>query len=441
MMFVIVKKVWVSHIFHLLASFCDKLINRIIGAIWVNNKKSHIDKTAADPILVAFDYQYYFFLWKLLSLNMGESVGLEVKDDVHTELNNDEQIFYQIKHTIKTKGDKFTPVNLTTSDTDLWKTLSNWIKVLTDKNDNRESEKEQLLFLKKTHFVLASNKSTSKSNKVLKAIMDYKENSILLNDVKNVFQSISLTTDKETAVKNYVNNVLGVSDNVLNSFILRVDFELDECDIIGKCKDAIKADKIKESKIDHVFRSIDSAIRKDNFIRIRNNEKIQISFNDFYRKYQRYYDLARNESLLIIPCSPLLPKQLDSQIFIKQLIEIGDIEKDELEQITKVTLAKLKLQVNLDTWIRQGELTSEEVSDFKSNATDYWNNNFRRTFRNKSQESGFNDLGLQLIDIIREKTLKMQEQSLNIDLSNGAFYELSDEPLIGWRKDWEKYKK
>ena len=48
-------------------------------------EKTQIEKTAAETKSIGFDYQYYFFLWKLLSLETGESVGLEVKDDVHTQ--------------------------------------------------------------------------------------------------------------------------------------------------------------------------------------------------------------------------------------------------------------------------------------------------------------------------------------------------------------------
>ena len=50
----------------------------------MGKEKTHIEKTAAETKSIGFDYQYYFFLWKLLSLRKGESVGLEVKDDVHT---------------------------------------------------------------------------------------------------------------------------------------------------------------------------------------------------------------------------------------------------------------------------------------------------------------------------------------------------------------------
>ena len=66
----------------------------------MGNNKTHIEKTAAETKSIGFDYQYYFFLWKLLSLEMGESVGLEVKDDVHTELNNNTQVLSLISRRV-----------------------------------------------------------------------------------------------------------------------------------------------------------------------------------------------------------------------------------------------------------------------------------------------------------------------------------------------------
>lgn len=118
----------------------------------MSNDRKHTEKTSADSKAIGFDYQYYFFLWKLLSLKTGESVGYEVKDDVHTELANDHQILYQIKHTVKLNSSG-SPKNLTTSDSDLWHTLSNWVQVITDANDGRENKGEQLKFLEKTRNV------------------------------------------------------------------------------------------------------------------------------------------------------------------------------------------------------------------------------------------------------------------------------------------------
>ncbi|MCV6022154.1 hypothetical protein OFO93_37205, partial [Escherichia coli] len=59
------------------------------------------DATSADKSSIGFDYQYYFFLWKVLCLQPNQSVGLEYKDDVHTDLDNDIQVLYQLKHTVQ----------------------------------------------------------------------------------------------------------------------------------------------------------------------------------------------------------------------------------------------------------------------------------------------------------------------------------------------------
>lgn len=65
------------------------------------SKKPHTETTNADKTALGFDFQYYFFILKLLHLKPGESIGLEVIDDVHTTtLDNDCQIYYQVKHTI-----------------------------------------------------------------------------------------------------------------------------------------------------------------------------------------------------------------------------------------------------------------------------------------------------------------------------------------------------
>ena len=59
--------------------------------------KTHTEATSAETTSIGFDYQYYFFLWKVLSLLPDESVGLEIKDDVHCDLRNNHQLLYQIR--------------------------------------------------------------------------------------------------------------------------------------------------------------------------------------------------------------------------------------------------------------------------------------------------------------------------------------------------------
>ncbi len=71
----------------------------------MGTSKTFMEKTAAPGPSAGFDYQYYYFLYKILNLKKGQSVGLEIKDDVHTDVDNDLQLLFQLKHTIQKQAD------------------------------------------------------------------------------------------------------------------------------------------------------------------------------------------------------------------------------------------------------------------------------------------------------------------------------------------------
>ncbi|MBF4302810.1 hypothetical protein, partial [Vibrio anguillarum] len=95
---------------------------------------------------------------------------LECKDDVHIDLDNDIQVLYQLKHTVKTSNVTNKPANLTDLDSDLWKTLSNWVDIIKYAKAGRTLPSVQLKFLKITNFVLASNKSNSGNNRFINLV-------------------------------------------------------------------------------------------------------------------------------------------------------------------------------------------------------------------------------------------------------------------------------
>lgn len=404
----------------------------------MSNNKTHTEKTAGESKSVGFDYQYYFFLWKVLLLQPNESVGLEVKDDVHTDLNNNHQILYQLKHSIKKNSDG-TFINLTTSSLDMWKTFSNWSKVISDKNDSRDTVQTQLNFVEKTSFVLASNKSSNTSNKVVGIICELQNGTKNENDVRTYFQSLAKKTTNED-LKGYINDVLNLNKKVFEQFFLSTFFHLDDDDIITKCKEAIKSKMIPQNRIDHAFKLIDSSLRNDNFLQIRDGVKIEISFNEFYKKYRRYFDLHRNNGLFISDYKGVLPDRLEDQIFIRQLVEIGYVDSDDFEYITRLTLFKLKLLNNLDEWKHEGEITDLEIKNFKEDAYILWENEFRLQHSGTFSEEEYNNKGIDVLGTVLKHKFNLVGQELDFEMCNGKFYSLSDEPIIGWRKDWKKYK-
>jgi hypothetical protein len=400
------------------------------------SNKTHIEKTGAETKSIGFDFQYYFFLWKLLTLKKGESVGLEVKDDVHTELKNDINIFYQVKHSVQTTktGDI---KNMTSSDVDLWKTLYNWAKVISDENDNRKEIKSQLEFVKKSHFIMWSNKNLSPTNKIIDNIENLQNKNISISDFIKKINEFKQNS-KDDKIKSYIEEFLLLDKDVLNQYVLKISFELGEDKIIQNCKDAIETKLIPKNKIDDVFSKIDSRIKEDNFIAIKTGNKIQISFEDFQKRYRKYFNNTRTERLQIVPLTIDLPDKLESQVFIKQLLEINDIKIDDIDLMALFTRFKLKLENNIAKWYTEGEITIEEIDTYEDEAILKWSNKFRAL----TNKSDFNDnSSLDIINHLREENLRIDGQELGTELSNGEFYYLSDIPKIGWKKDWEKHKK
>lgn len=396
------------------------------------SKRPHTESTSADKTALGFDFQYYFFILKLLHLKPGESIGLEVIDDVHTtELDNDCQIYYQVKHTIHDN------TNLTTRDPDLWKTLSNWSRVISDVNDGRANEKQQLEFLKKSEFVIFSNKLDNDDNEVVNLINSFKQSLININSFNEELKKIRLGTESKKIIT-YIDNLLSLKQSVLEKFLLNISFELGKNDIFPMIYESLRAKMVDEKNIEDVFRSLDSDMRKDNFITIKSGNKFEVSFDDFYKKYKIYFQISASK-LPIRPLNSSLPSisEIKEQIFIKQLLDIEDFEADDFDQLTRLTTHMLKLEDNIFKWFENGEITRNKYEDFHSNTKTIWEN----ILRIKKRKGLTQEKSLEIIDELRKERLSIDGQELDIEMSNGEFYYLSNIPEIGWSLDWERYKK
>ncbi len=398
-------------------------------------EKETMDKFSADKSELGFEYQFYFFLWKLLEMKENETVSWEVKDDVSLDLPDGTTYLFQIKHTIQKKSDG-SPVNLTDFDSDLWKTLSNWAQIIIASGEISR----QKTFLQKIIFVLATNKSEKKES-ITKTIENFINGEINFLELKTKIIELQTKTENEM-IKEYIDSFLKLDDEVLKLFIMHIQFQLEETDLIKRCKDAILVKMISLDKVDAVYDSLYSNIRNDNYITIKNGETVSISFENFHKKYRRCFEQYRSGELVVNRDIPKMPDKIEEQTFIKQLVEIGDIEIDDLTTQMEYTKFKLLLERNLDEWYQSGEITGFEREDYFTDGINQWKNEFHSKYRGLVDSSLYNEKGLQIIDELRKKNLCIKKQQLSNELSNGTFYHLADIPEIGFRKDWEnKYAK
>jgi hypothetical protein len=195
----------------------------------MSSLKTHAEKTSAADKSIGFEYQYYYFLLKALNLKVGQSVGLEIKDDVHTELGQSINIFYQLKHTTQLNA-AAEPIALTRLDKDMWKTLYNWSMVIKDEQAGRKELQSQIDFVKKSDFHLVSNKTKSKSNTIFDAIENLQLHLADISEVRTEIEdTLASTTDED--IKKYIIEVLLLEQAVLENFLRQIRFELEVNDV------------------------------------------------------------------------------------------------------------------------------------------------------------------------------------------------------------------
>lgn len=424
--------------------------NLIIKAMTeVNLLKKFQDKTNADDKSIGFDYQYYYFLYQLLGLEEGQKLGIEVKDDVHIDLNDGSQVLMQLKHSIQTNASGEV-VNLTERDSDLWKTLSNWVNIINDPLDGRSKSKEQLAFIEQTSFILVSNKASNTTNKFFGKIKGLEQKLISILEVKQYLEDLQSTTADED-IKKYVESLKKQSQKWLAMFFAKLEFELDQDDLIKKIKSRIKGKQVKESKIDDVFNSIDSNLRQRNYINTKSKIKNVISFEDFYHDFHLYFDKGRNDKLPINKSPVHFDKPIEEQVFIKQLIDILALEKTATAEMLRLASYMLQINNHLLDWLNRGLIVQEQIDEFNNDCIARWRNCHDevhreidldlKMFGTAASEKDIVLAALKCVDAVRKNELIFDETALDTELSNGQFYLLSNEPLIGWRIDWEeKYK-
>jgi hypothetical protein len=400
----------------------------------VTQEKSFTEKTSADDKSIGFDYQYYYFLDRVLNLKPGQSVGLEVMDDVHTTLSADFNILVQLKHTVQSNA-KGEPIALTELDSDLWKTLFNWSQVITDSAEGRETIGAQMRFVENTRFLLVSNKSHSKSNQFLQILDQFHAGE---GEFEQLLGHVKFLNGKtaDDGIRGYIEAVLKLSPDVIKAFFLNVRLELELDDIIGRVKVSLLGKIIDTDKLETVFSRLDSNIRTDNFIAIKSGESIVISFDDFMKRYKRIFDDGRTKKLVYQKFTPELPDDIFAQKFIRRLLEIGDITDSDEELAIDYTTYKLRISRYLEQWVQEGDLVRDEIENFHEEVFVRWRNEFRVAFRGCNNPQQIIDAAMDLLMTLRRDQFSLGETELTTTLSNGELYYLSDAGQIGWHKDW-----
>ena len=221
---------------------------------------------SAGPQSLGYDYQFYYFMYLALELKHGEQIGFEVKDDIHIDKADGKTILFQAKHTIITNTIGASQ-NLTTLDSDLWKTLSNWTDFI-KKAQNSD------IFLSKNAFCLVTNKS-DENNDFLDCLLRFKSEQNIGNVLQLLNELFKKTIDQK--IKAYIKNISSLSKKKLSIFLSNLNVETNINDIISKIKNKILERVMQNKFVEPVFECLSSNLHVDKYLEIEGRKKFIIS--------------------------------------------------------------------------------------------------------------------------------------------------------------------
>ena len=376
-----------------------------------------------------------------LELRHGQKVGFEVKDDVHIDKADGTTILFQTKHSVLTSSNGAIQ-NLTTLDSDLWKTLSNWTNFIKKGKEN---------YLNKHSFVLATNKNEN-SNQFINALHQFK----IDEDIDNILAKLNdiKTKTKDETLQKYIENLISLDKTKLSSFLSKISIETGVDEIIKRIKNKLLELYRENHIVETIYDSLYSNLQLSKYLEIKSGQKFEITFDDFNKKFGKCFKVSTGVQKLPTRNFPiLLPENPEEQIFIKQLLDVGEIQAGS-QDVIKYTTLMLKFLRHYTYWSdEENFILFSEAEDFKKDSISRWDNEFKGKYRQierkissgttiESLESEIKDLSIGLVEYIRRLDLSIGDYlPLGVDFTNGHYYLLSNKLEIGWHFDWQnKYK-
>lgn len=392
-----------------------------------------------------FTYQFYCFLLHLLTMDRGETVSFEKLDDAAIEKGNLITL-YQAKHSVQVDASGDTTA-LTDRSSDLWKAIDVWRKLIIG-NEER-TEEEQKAYIGSHKFCFVSNKRLT-NNKIV-TLCDEIQKGTRHDEVDAVLDEITRKgKPKKEGEKEPGYRTVQAMIEDLKGFGLRVEF-LKKVEFITKRQDDIKQECIQhiadgvrfsDEEAVSVFNDFFTEAVKDFFEWADKGKPLSYTFKEQKRRFERVFQYHREEKLDFRIRMERYKKEFLDLVCIQQLIKVKDFAASETDIVAKYASYFYSFKNRYDQLREDSKILDSEDEMFRSDALAFWDNEFRHAY-DDLDESATEEAILKkakgLLYEVRKHQLKLRGETLGDTISNGAYYYLSDESLIGWHRDWKQF--
>ncbi len=398
--------------------------------------RKYLEQHAADPTQAGFDFQFLAFLYLALHVGKDESIQYETDDDIVFIKGDNTKELIQVKNAIQTPAGKWQ--NLTELDEDLWKTIENW---LTQKELSKETD-----FFDSRIFRIYTNK-VIRSNEFVSMLDQYRKGVLKLKDIKSYLNDLKAKTKNAGIIKT-ISNLLKLKAKELHMFCHNFYTE-QYSNIIQDIEDFIKFTmKLDKNRVHDVFAGLLMEFKISYYHDTCKRQKTIMSGQELYSKVKLIVTPVFDRELSIDrSVNYNIPSDISKHLFVRQLVDIDYLDEDDDSDIREIYIKKIETINKLSQEQMSYNLNLTALEKINKDALDFWKVEHDCASReiNRKRKKGiiveeddYCKAGQACLQNIQRKKI----EPMDLEMTNGYYYDLSDKPEIGWRCDWEeKYKK
>lgn len=400
--------------------------------------------TAMDKI-GGFVYQFYCFLFHVLTMNKGDEVSFEKLDDAAVEKEKSITLI-QSKHTIKVNA-AGEMTELTNRSTDLWKAVDVWRKLILGKEEEDRTTDEKKQYIEEHRFVFVCNKDFA-DNKLAKLCYDLQNNTghisidQVLDDITKEGKSKENTSAKGRTVQMMIDDLK--SFELKDAFLRNISFvKKSQSDLRNECVENIKENAwFVQDEAENVFDDFLCEAVKDFSKQADIGKPLKYTYQERRERFLKVFQYHREEKLDFRIIKEKYRKEFLDLVCIKQLMRVRDVAAAETDKVAKYASQFYSFKNRFDELREDSKILDHEEEAFVEDAKAYWENEFDHAYSGLANDAKDDEIVNKAQDIlhkVRQHQVKLCNELLGQVISNGAYYYLSDECIVGWHKNWQEF--
>lgn len=364
------------------------------------------------------------FLHRLLQASLGDTISLEVFDDVGVETPDGFRTAEQSKSTRDANP-------IANRSKDFWKTLSNWITAV--KNGQLDVAKTyfEIYVSKQVSGEIAEEFSSAKTDEQVEKA--YLKARLLLWGTSPTYSE----KDKlASSIQDFVNHVFETDKELVYSIIKNFSLLCGSGSPIQDVEELVKKHFISEASVQDVVIHGLGWVKRESDVLLEQKKPACISQEDFHKEMTAFTrKVDRQQILESYAPNPTL-KQIETDLGLRTYVKQLDvIELDYDDQLSAVT-DFLRASADRTAWSERGLVHESSFDSYENDLKRAWINNKRLS---DIACSKFEDSikGQHLYSNCSLHNARLQGMDIPNHFTAGSYHALSDEQVIGWHPDYK----